>query len=214
MLAGFSLDRGCSEPSPERRSTENGGIVLQTSLRPTQGEGLLPRGRGAVLGARWARGGLQAASEVVQVGAGCVVVCTCERTRGLVLLAPGRGGGSQPPRGHGWAHVTVSVPCTPATLISCAELLAGTRRSHRVRADHRALPKSSGICSPAPPLPRSAAGAAAAGAETRPSSRPASLAFPAHFPEVSHPLPAAGLLSCPSHLLLPPGSFFGAGEQP
>lgn len=142
------------------------------------------------------------------------VVCTCERTRGLVHLAPGRGGGSQPPRGHGRAHVTVSVPCTPATLISCAELLAGTRRSHRVRADHRALPKSSGICSPAPPLPRSAAGAAAAGAETRPSSRPASLAFPAHFPEVSRPLPAAGLLSCPSHLLLPPGSFFGAGEQP
>lgn len=105
--------------------------------------------------------------------------------------------------------MTVSMPCTPATLISCAELLTGTQRSHRACSDRCALPKSSGICSPASPLPRSAAGAAAAGAETRPSPRPASLAFPAHFPEVSRPLPAAGLLSCPSHLLLPPGRLFG-----
>lgn len=65
-----------------------------------------------------------------------------------------------------------------------------------LRFNHCVLPKSPGICSPATPLPRSASGFAAAGAETRPSSQPASLAFPAHFPEVSHPLPAAGLISC------------------
>lgn len=82
-----------------------------------------------------------------------------------------------------------------------------------LRADRCMLPKSSGILSPASPLPRSASGFAAAGAETRPSSRPASHAFPAHFPEVSHPLPTAGLLSCPFPPAPSTQQIFGAGEQ-
>lgn len=65
-----------------------------------------------------------------------------------------------------------------------------------LHANHCMLPKSCGICSPVSPLPRSASGFTAAGAETRSSSGLASLAFPAHFPEVNHPLPTTGLLSC------------------
>lgn len=65
-----------------------------------------------------------------------VHTCTCLDGWGGCphLACPGRGGGHlclQPPWGDGGAHVTVSVPCTPSVLISCAEILAGTQRSHR-----------------------------------------------------------------------------------
>lgn len=128
--------------------------------------------------------------------------------------AHARRGGEDAHTLHAWGEEAVVSACS---LIGGTELHTicylclphPVHRSHVLRfsqapkgvielcSDRCGLPKSSGICSPTSPLPRSASGIAAAGAETLPSSRPASLAFPAHFPEVSPPHPAAGLLSCP-----------------
>ena len=132
------------------------GSSIQPFLRAGS-SGRAEHGASCVSGAFWGLGCLQAgpasaARKVLYVWAGCggvhqalclhmqvnthVHTYTCLEGWGRCphLARPGQEGSClclQPPQGDGGAHVMVSVPCTLSALISYAEILAGTQRSHR-----------------------------------------------------------------------------------